>query len=142
MSIQMHKPLDPTPGLMSEALRRFWEQELPRPSALKQTRVMALHAAMNTLPRPTSPGESIGYGYQRNNKFHDREPAAIREFLEQVDPSFFDSYPRRASTEFTDKSKEAAIGEAARAFYRHGLAAYGKPLLRSDAKSDDPLPGM
>lgn len=74
------------------------------------------------------------------NKFHDREPDAVLEIIEEKDPKFFDTFPRKKGTKLTTAFKKAAIGEAARAFYRHGMAAYGKPKLRKPAPPPPPPP--
>ena len=76
------------------------------------------------------------------NKFHDRESLAIVEAIEILDPTFFDSYPRGPSTIYDMDFKKAQVGEAAKAFYRHGLAAYGKPGLRSATDSTAPLAAL
>jgi len=107
--------------------------------ALKQPRLAVFHYAMNSTPRPTDPGETVAFGYMSLNKFHDREPEAVLRAIEALDPNFFDSYPRKASTQLDPAYKKAVIGEAARVFYRHGLAAYGKPGLRK--QDDPPTPG-
>jgi len=117
---------------MSTDKRNWWDAVLrqPRPGELKQTRKAALHHVMNTTPRPSNPNEAIEYRYTTNNKFHDREPGVIVDGLLVIDPHFFDTYPRRKGTKLDRAYMGAIIGEAARAFYRHGLAAYGKPDLR------------
>lgn len=130
MPIQQHEPLESGPGLMSEAKRQWWAA--PRSGGpFKQPRLAVFQHAMNTTPRPTAPSESIAHGYVNNNKFHDREPGLVRKAMEAIESSFFDTFPRKDSEEpMADQTKDAAVGEAARAFYRHGLAAYGKPGKR------------
>jgi hypothetical protein len=44
------------------------------------------------------------------------------------------------SKPMTEPEKRAAIGEAARSFYRHGLSAYGKPGLRKQSPSTPNAP--
>lgn len=97
---------------------------------VKQPRLAVLHWAVNSTPRPSHPDETIAYGYMNLNKLHDREPEAILRAIESQDPTFFDTYPRAEGTDLDDAFKKAAIGEAMKAFYRHGLSAYGKPGLR------------
>lgn len=139
MPIKEHDPLSDEPTLLSPEKRAFCANSWGKPGAFKQAKVMVFHHAMNTTPRPTAPDESIGYGYMNNNKFHDREPKAIQEAIEKVDPTWFDDYPRKASTALDDDFKRGVISELARTFYRYGLAAYGKPGLRK--QDDPPQPG-
>lgn len=126
-------PLDGSAALMSEPRRRFWATRLPRKSSLGQTKIMVFHNAMNTTPRPSNPADSIGAGYQESEKLHDREPERLVRAIETLDPNFFDDFPRQdMSAPMAMTEKGAAVGEAARAFYRHGLPGYGKPALRAD----------
>lgn len=144
MPIQEHEPLPESTGTMSEEKRKWWDGKWQIPNGLKQTRKALFHHAMNTTPRPTSPDEAIEYGYVTNNKFHDREPEAVVNGMLAVDPHFFNSYPRRETTQLNKAFLRAVIGEAARAFYRHGFAAYGKPDLRkpSNNRVRTRLPGV
>jgi hypothetical protein len=137
MAIQEHEPLSSEPGLMSIEKRSFWAGLWPKQRHPKQPRLAVLQYAMNGTMRPTAPGESILYGYMTLNKFHDREPEAVLKVIEGLDSDFFAAYPRREDTILDDEFKKAVIGEAARAFFRHGLSAYGKPKLR---KTADPIP--
>jgi hypothetical protein len=130
MPIQEHPPLDSSHELMSPKKRAWWAEVWDK-RPLKQPRLAVLQFAMNSTPRPSAPNETIAFGYMNLNKFHDRESLAIVEAIEAIDPTFFDTYPREASTTFDVDFKKAQVGEAAKAFYRHGLAAYGKPGLRS-----------
>jgi len=141
---QQHLPLNSNPGLLSEDKRK-WCASSWNKRALKQPRIAVFHYAMNSTPRPTAPDETIAYGFMTLNKFHDREPEAIRKTIEALDPEWFDSYPKKEGTDFDDSFKKAVIGELARAFYRHGLAAYGKPGLRkseSDEVTNSPLAAL
>jgi hypothetical protein len=108
--------------------------------ALKQPNAAVFQFGMNSTPRPTAPDETIAFGYMSLNKFHDREPEAVLATIEALDPNFFDSYPRKPGTKLDAAFKKAAIGELARAFYRHGLAAYGKPNLRKGAAQSPSVP--
>lgn len=128
----VHSPLAASSSTMSEAKRNFWSAQWRRSSSsIGQIRVAVLQHVMNTTPRPTYPDHSLALGYCLHEKFHDREPALIVREIEAIDPAFFDEYPRsRKSQPMTEKEKSAAVGEAARAFYRHGAAAYGKENLR------------
>jgi hypothetical protein len=130
MPEQQFEPLSSEPGLMSEEKRNWCASLLPRNGAIKQPKFIVLLQAMAVTPRPSAPDESILFGYVTLNKFHDREPEAVLKAIENTSPTFFDDYPRRPNTELNDKFKKAVIGEMARAFCRHGLAAYGKPGLR------------
>ncbi len=136
MPIQEHEPLSHEPTLMS-ADKRAWCSGCWEKRGRKQPRIAVFQFAMNSTPRPTAPGETIAYGYMTLNKFHDREPEELLKEIEKIDPEFFDDYPRKPSTPLDDAFKRAAIGELARAFYRHGLSAYGKPNLR---KPPTPVP--
>lgn len=114
---------------MSATKRSWWAACWPgRP--VKQPRVAVLHYAVNSSVRPSAPDESVAFGYVNHNKFHDREPELVLRAIESQDPHFFDSYPRKAGTVLDEAYKKAIVGEAATAFYRHGLSAYGKPGLR------------
>lgn len=134
--------LNPNPNLMSAEKRAWWAQEwsghLP-----KQSRLAVFQYAMNSTIRPTAPDETISFGYLNMDKFHDFEPALILSVIEQQDLSFFDTYPRKRHV-FKDeewiKFKCAIIGEAAKAFYRHGLASYVKPNLRKSKHSSYGIP--
>lgn len=130
MPEQQFEPLNSEPDLMSEEKRTWCASLLPRGGAMKQPKVIIFLQAMAVTPRPSAPDESILFGYMHLNKFHDREPEAILKAIESAFPTFFDDFPRRPNTEFNDKFKKAIIGEMAKAFCRHGLAAYGKPGLR------------
>lgn len=114
-----------------------WEK---RP--MKQPRVAVFQFAMNATPRPTRPDETVAYGYMNHNRFHDREPEAILRAIEELDPEFFDTYPRKRGTELTDRFKRMVSGEAAREFYRQGRVAYGIPGLRTDSDGDDLPPPL
>jgi hypothetical protein len=127
-----HEPLDSEPGLMSATKRSWWAAPWDK-RPVKQPRLGVFQYAMNSTVRPTAPNESVAYGYVSLSKFHDREPEAVLKAIEALDPSFFDSFPRRDLNAPMDVAdKKAAIGDAARVFYRHGLAAYGKPGLRKN----------
>lgn len=129
--VQEHAPKSDTPTVLSPEKRKFFATARPG-SDFKQPRLAVFQHAMNRTPRPTEPSESIAYGYMNLNKFHDREPEAVMLAIREIDPHFWDDYPRRPGKEADDDFVKAAIGEAARAFYRHGLAAYGKPGLRKE----------
>lgn len=128
----VNSPLAASSSAMSEAKRKFWSAEWRvSDSAIGQTRVAVFHFVMNTTPRPTNLDHSLALGYALNEKLHDREPALIVRKIEEHDPTFFNEYPRsRKSVSMAERDKCAAVGEAARAFYRHGAAAYGKEGLR------------
>lgn len=138
-SVREHDPINEEPLLLSPRKRAWWADLWPgRP--VKQPRVAVLQWAMNSTPRPSHPDETVAYGYMNLNKLHDREPEAIVRAIESQDPSFFETYPRSDGTQPDDTFKKGAVGEAARAFYRHGLSAYGKPNLRKKpAPSGTPL---
>lgn len=129
MPIQKNQPLSDQPNLMSEEKRNWWLQPW-RKQGMEQPRVAVLHTAMNTTPRPTNPNQSIASGFMKLNKFHDRESGEVWKAIQGIDPNFFNTYPRRKGTKLTEAFIRATIGEAAQAFYRHGLTAYGKPKLR------------
>lgn len=140
MSIQEHLPISSEPDLMPRDKRDWWNQvwegKLP-----KQPRMAVFQYSMNASFRPTAPNETIAYGYVQNNKLHDKEPEIIVQVIEALDPNFFDNYPRRPNTKYDLAFKKSIISDAARAFYRHGLAAYGKPKLRkSDPNTSSVLP--
>lgn len=109
---------------------------------MKQPRVAVCQYAMNATPRRTRPDETLAYGYMdmNHNRFHDREPEAILRVIEELDPEFFDTYPRNRGTASADRFKRMVVGEAAREFCRQGRAAYGIPGLRSDSDGDDRPP--
>ena len=136
-----HEPLNQNPDLMSAEKRAWWAQRWPGRSP-KQPRLVVFQFAMNSTMRPTAPDETIAMGYMGLEKFHDREPGLVLAAIEEQDPSFFDTYPRRKK-DHTDeewvKAKCAIIGHAARAFYRHGRPSYGKPGLRKDSSTQAPL---
>lgn len=139
MPIRQHEPIESGSGLTSEPKR----QRRAKPwagKALRQPRAAALQHAMNTTPRPTAPSESVAHGYMNSNKFHDREPGLARQAMEKLDPSFFDTFPRKGP----DSPMSSQAKDAARALYRHGLAACGKPALRSEPGEggSQPLPGL
>jgi len=137
----VHSPLAASSSVMSEAKRKFWAaQWRGSASSIGQIKVAVLHHVVNTTPRPTYPDHSLALGYTIHDKFHDREPTLIVKEIEAIDPTFFDEYPRaRKSEHMTEKNKCAAVGEAARAFYRHGAAAYGKEGLRKSNGDSGPL---
>ena len=110
-------------------------------SEAKQPRLAVFQHVMNTSPRPTSPDETIAFGYLRLCKFHDREPAVIAERIRELDPAFFDDYPRKSSTRFDEAFIRAVIGEAARMFYRSGIAAYRRRAVGLEAKTGGELLG-
>jgi len=139
MPIQEHEPLSTQPNLLS-AEKRAWTMVPWSKRALKQPNAAVFQFGMNSTPRPTAPDETIAFGYMSLNKFHDREPEAVLATIEALDPNFFDSYPRKPGTKLDAAFKKAAIGELARAFYRHGLAAYGKPNLRKGAAQSPSVP--
>lgn len=142
-AIKMHEPLEESSELMGAPKRAWWAGGYRSPrTGLMVARVCVLQHVMNTTPRPTEPKESIAFGYMRLNKFHDREPEALVTAIEEIDPGFYETFPRKAGTELTLAFKKAVTGEAARSFYRHGLAAYGKPNLRSGQKNDGTLSGL
>ena len=130
MPIKVYDPLDSSHELMSPKKRSWWAEVWDK-RPLKQPRLAVLQYAMNATPRPSDPNETIAFGYMNLNKFHDRESLAIVEAIEVLDSTFFDSYPREPLTVFNIGFKKALVGEAVKAFYRHGLAAYGKPKLRN-----------
>ncbi len=140
-----HDPLSDEPVLLS-AEKRAWCASPWEKRGRRQPRLAVFQFAMNSTPRPTAPEETISYGYMKLNKFHDREPEAVLAAIDAVDPEFFDSWPRKATTALSSPSewsafKKGAVGELARAYYRLGLAAYGKPKLRrpKDAPPGEPL---
>lgn len=109
-------------SLMSEPRRAFWASFWSG-SSLQQSKLMVFQHAMNTTPRPTNPSQSIGYAFQKQEKLHDREPALLVAEMEALDPHFFDEYPRQdMSQPMSMSAKCAAVGVAARHFYRHGIA--------------------
>lgn len=132
MSIKNHDPLNNSPILLSKDKRDWCAKDRGGPGP-KQSRIMVFHHAMNTTPRPTNPGEMIGYSYTQNNKFHDREPEEILKSIQAVDPHFFKTYPKKPSTPLDGAFIKGVIGELARTYYRYGLPAYGKPGLRKTA---------
>ena len=124
-------PLEDSTSLMSESRRKFWASAVHRRSPLKQSHLLVLQSVMGITARPTDPSESIEFGYQNKLKFHDREPELIVEGIEDMVPDFWADYPRQDMKKpMTMQEKKAAVGEAAKAFYRHGLPGYGKPALR------------
>jgi len=137
MPIQEHEPLSSEPGLMSADKRAWWAGAWEK-RALKQPRMAVLQYAMNSTRRPTAPDETVAYGYVSLNKFHDRESLVVLKTIETLDVQFFDSFPRKSTTALDETFKKAIIGEACRAFYRHGLSAYGKPGLRKHSEPLDP----
>jgi hypothetical protein len=124
------EPLSDEPGLMSEDKRLFWSKEWTNPGGIMTPNLALFQYAMNGTLRPTNPRETIAMGYTRGSKFHDREPEAVVKAMLVLNPAFFNSYPRKEGTPVDMQLMKAAVGEAARAFYRHGLSAYGKPGLR------------
>ena len=133
-SIRKHEPLNDQSNLMSEEKRKWCAQPW-RKTGMEQPRIAVFQTAMNTTPRPTNPKESIACGYMKLNKFHDRESGEIWKAIEKLNPHFFDTYPRRSGTKLTETFIRAVIGEIAQAFYRHGVAAYGKPKLRKNSNA-------
>lgn len=135
MAICEHEPLSKQPNLMSREKREWWTTQWKE--GFDQPRVAVLHNTMNTTPRPTKPDQSIASGFMRLNKFHDRESGEILKAILELDPHFFDTYPRLGIDPLTGDQfqlfAKAVIGEAAQAFYRFGLTAYGKPRLRKNA---------
>ena len=136
MTKPKYKPLQTGATALSEEKRSWWDQ-LWRVSGLKQSRKVVFQHAMNTTARPTHPGESVEYGYVSNLKFLNYEMTAVVEKILALDSRFFETYPRRKNTKFGMNFMRAVVGEAARAFYRHGLTTYGKPELRKQ-----PLSGL
>lgn len=134
MSERKHEPLKSDPDLLSEEKRK-WIADRRSGGSLEQPRLAVFQTAMNTTPRPTNPKQSIASGYMHNNKFHDREPEALWNAIKEIDPGFFDTYPRKKGTPVDAAFVKAAIGELARVFYRYGLPAYGKPGLRKTDNS-------
>lgn len=136
MAIKQHEPLDSTPELLSEDKRKWFSSLHSTIDSLAQSRLFVFQTAMNATPRPTQPDESIAFGYMRLNKFHDREPEKIVESIELIDKDFFNSYPRREGTLLDLQFKKQVVSEAARTFYKFGLASYGKPKLRKESKEN------
>lgn len=124
-----YDPKSESSEIMSPEKRDWWASLWDK-KGLKQPRIAVLQFAMNSTPRPTCPEETVAYGYMVGSKFHDKEPELLLSVIEDLDPDFFVTFPRRSLTKLNYAFKKAAIGEAARSFYRHGLAAYGKPGLR------------
>jgi hypothetical protein len=137
MAIQEHEPLSVEPALPTEERRKHFARPWAK-RGIKQPWIAVFHYAMNSTPRPSAPDETIAFGYMNLNKFHDREPEAVVKTIEEVDPNFFDDFPRKPTTALDSAFKKAAVGELARVFYRYGLSAYGKPGLR---KQPAPTPG-
>lgn len=94
------------------------------------SRCSGMANVVSSLSRPTAPDQTMWDGYYKNEKLHDREPAAIVEELEKRWPHFWHGFPVR--TELTDAIKRAFVGEWCRVHIRGGLHAYGKPNLRKD----------
>jgi hypothetical protein len=92
---------------------------------------------ISSLPRPTSPDQTIWDGFYKNEKLHDREPDAVVCALEQRWAGFWEGFPVRGSINF-DK-KKAFVGEWCRAYIRGGLRAFGKPTLRTQDEPDSDL---
>ncbi len=123
-------PKDNKPTPMSAAKRDFWNGPFVSPSGITTCRLAVFHYAMNSTVRPTDPSQTIAYGYVQGNKLHDREPELLVQVILAQDPNFFDSYPRKPGAPVTMDLMKTAVSDAARAFYRHGMPAYGKPGLR------------
>lgn len=132
---QEFEPLSADPTLLSEEKRTWWAGLWDK-RGLKQPRLAVFQFAMNSTLRQTASNETIAWGYTNLNKFHDKEPEAVLTAIEKLDPTFFESYPRRTSTTYDLTFKKNVISEAARTFYHHGLAAYGKPKLRKQTDSN------
>ena len=120
---------------MSTAQVAFWAAPIDRQSPLAQPRLALLHHVMNTTPRITDSSQSIAVFYMspETGKFHDREPGLIVQRIEETAPAFFDEFPRRDTTPMTAEAKKAAVGRAAKAYYRLGRAGYAKPALRANS---------
>lgn len=130
-----HDPLSREPAVPSPEKRAFHAR--PRNGGgLRQPNIAVFHHAMSTTPRPSSPDDSVAFGYMELAKFHDREPEAIVTAIEAIDPAWFDDYPRKPGTKLDDRFKRAVVGELARTFYKYGLSAYGKPGLRKNGEED------
>ena len=132
MPEQQHLPLESRPSLLSPDKRKWCSEPWEKRQA-RQPRIAVFQYAMNATRRPSNPDETIAYGYMVLNKFHDREPEAVLRAIQELDPNYFDSYPRKPDTELTEVFKKAIIAELARVFFRYGLAAYGKPGLRKSS---------
>lgn len=133
MAEKKHEPISGEPTLMSPEKRAWWAATWAARPSPKQPRLAVLSYVMSATMRPTARDETILHGYMALNKFHDREPELLLAEIEKLDPGFFEAYPRNPGTKLDDAFKRAAIGEAARCFFRHGLSAYGKPGLRRKA---------
>jgi len=122
MSVKKHEPLIQQPSLMSPEKRDFWSATWPARPSPKAPRMAVLFYAVSATMRPTARDETVLHGYVSLNKFHDREPELVLKAIESLDPAFFDDYPRKPGTGLTAAFKKAAIGEAARQFFRFGMA--------------------
>jgi len=140
--MKKHQPILPA-TMMSKEKRDWWAAPWRRPTpGLQQPRMAVLHFVMNTTPRETAPAESIAFGYLRNDKLHDREPAALLRAIAAIDPNFFEGFPQKLGTS-ADRVLAFALSDAIRAFYRHGLHAFGIPGRRKvDDDDDDPSPPL
>lgn len=127
-----HEPISSDPTLPSPD-KRTWCHRMWNLRGPKQPWFAVFQYAMNSTMRPSAPDETIAYGYVTLNKFHDREPQIVLKAIEEVDPHYFDDFPRKPTTVLDEDFKCAIIGELARALYRFGLSAYGKPGLRKGA---------
>jgi len=107
--------------------KRAWPKHLP-----KQPRLSVFHFAMNSTPRREAPDESIGYGYMTHGGFGEGDFLALFDVFAELDPEFFDSYPRTEAEATLDGDPFAAfiviVIEAARVFYGYGVDGSAKSL--------------
>jgi hypothetical protein len=124
-----HEPISDEPEELSPAKGSWCDQPWSKRGKKQPMIGVFLFVVMGNT-RPSNEDETLAFGYVSLNKFHDKEPELIVQKIEEIDPEWFNSFPRKPSTPFDLKFKKAVVGELAKQYLRRGRAAYGKPDLR------------
>jgi hypothetical protein len=138
-----HEPLSDEPEELSPAKRNWCNQPWTK-RGYKTPHIAVFFFVVFGENRPSAKDEKLAWGIVALNKLHDKEPGYIVQKIEEVDPEWFNSYPRKPSTTFDLAFKKVVVGELAKAYLRFGRTGYGKPELRGpkDKQSDGTLAAL